>query len=67
AAKLPRRSDFQREVESINRRLSKLEKGKMALVDALAMGLLELDEQTEARLADLKRSVERLNDRKGEL
>lgn len=66
-AKLPKRSDYQREMGSINRRLSKLEKGKLALVDALAMGLLELDEQTKARLEDVKRSVERLVDRKGEL
>jgi site-specific DNA recombinase len=67
AVKLPGGSDFQQEVESINRRLGKLEKGRMAIVDGLAMGLLELNEKTEASLADLKRSQERLNDRKREL
>lgn len=67
AVSLPAKSQLEQENKSINKRLEKIEKGRDAILDSMAVGLLEFDENTKSRLETLKRSEERLKARKREL
>lgn len=67
AACMSKKSTTEREYENIKVRLKAIEKGKEKILDALASGLLELDEKTKNKLADLKSRRERLENRKKEL
>jgi site-specific DNA recombinase len=56
--------ELNQEYELLIRRLTKVEKGRAAVLDALTAGLLELDEKTKTKLSDLKCREERLIKRK---
>ncbi len=62
-----REEELNRELERVEKHLADVEKGREAVLNALASGLFELDGKTRGRLADLKRRKERLEDRKREL
>jgi len=55
------------ELEQIEKAIARVEKGRAALLDALSSGVLDLDADTKARLADLKRQRDKLLGRKKEL
>jgi site-specific DNA recombinase len=59
--------DLEKEIGRLEKSLQTLEKGREAILDALAAGLVELDAKTRAKLADLKNRKERLLARKREL
>ncbi len=59
--------ELKREYDLLTKRLSKIEKGRIAVTSALAAGLLELDEETRQRLLTIKSREERLKKRKLEL
>jgi site-specific DNA recombinase len=63
----PRLEDCLKELERTEKHLAEVEKGRESVLDALASGLFELDARTKAKLADLKRRKERLEQRKKEL
>lgn len=65
--KYPRKTDFKKEGDCITKQLDKLGKKRETLLDSIAMGLLDLDDKTKARLADIKRSEERLKARQKEV
>lgn len=55
------------EAAQVERALARIEKGRAAVLDALAAGVIDLDGDTKARLADMKRQRDRLLARKKEL
>lgn len=55
------------ELEHIEKALARIEKGRAALLDALSSGVLDLDADTKARLAELKKQRDKLLSRKEEL
>lgn len=63
----PRVEEIRKELERMEKHLKEVEKGKEALLEALAFGLLDLDAQTKDKLAELKRRKERLEQRRMEL
>ncbi|SMB98650.1 site-specific DNA recombinase [Thermanaeromonas toyohensis ToBE] len=63
----PQVEEISKEIERIEKHLKEVEKGKVAILDALASGLLELDDQTKNKLAELKRRKESLEQRHREL
>jgi site-specific DNA recombinase len=63
----PVKLELEQESRSIVKRLERLEKGREAVLDSMAAGLVELDEKTKDRLADIRQSAERLKARKKEL
>ena len=67
AARSPQAEELRREMGRVEKLLADAEKGREAVLDALAAGLVELDARTKARLAELKRRKERLEVRKREL
>ncbi|NPV74729.1 MAG: recombinase family protein [Pelotomaculum sp.] len=66
-ASSPSIEDYLKELERIEKLVAEIEKGRESVLDALASGLFELDARTKAKLADLKRRKERLEQRKKEL
>lgn len=62
-----REEELNRELERVEKHLADVEKGREAVLNALASGLFELDGKTRGKLVDLKRRKERLEDRKREL
>jgi len=67
AIKYPKKNDLREENECIKKRLDKLEKGRETILDSMAMGLFEFDENTKNRLVDIKHNEERLKVRQKEL
>ncbi len=67
AASAPRADELRQEHRRIEKRLLEVERGREAVLDALASGLFELDVKTKAKLASLKEKRERLEARKKEL
>jgi site-specific DNA recombinase len=67
AARAPQAEELWRELDRIEKRLAEVEKGRAAVLDALASGLFELDTKTKTKLADLKRRKDRLEARRKEL
>ncbi|MFZ5633202.1 MAG: recombinase family protein [Bacillota bacterium] len=63
----PREEELRRELERVEKHMADVEKGREAVLNALASGLFELDGKTRGKLADLKKRKERLEDRKKEL
>lgn len=59
--------ELRKELERIEKRLAEVEKGREAVLDAIASGLFELDVKTKNKLVDLKRRKERLELRKKEI
>lgn len=59
--------ELHKELERVEKRLAEVEKGREAVLDAIASGLFELDARTKGKLADLKRRKERLEQRKKEI
>jgi len=55
------------ELEHLEKHLKEIERGRAAVLDALASGLLDLDAYTRDKLAQLKRRRERLEERRAEL
>lgn len=58
---------IEKEIDQIDKALARIEKGRSSLVDALASGVLDLDMDIKARLADLKKQREKLLERRKEL
>jgi site-specific DNA recombinase len=67
AAMSPESNSLRAELERVERRLAETEKGREAILDALAAGLFDLDAKTKAKLMELKRRKERLERRKKEM
>ena len=63
----PRSEDLRQEFERIEKLIADVDKGREAVLDAIASGLFELDGKTKSKLVDLKRRKERLENRKKEL
>lgn len=63
----PDAGELQKEMQRINRHIEEMEKGREAVLDALAAGLLELDAKTKSKLSELKRRKERLEQRRIEI
>jgi len=63
----PREEELRQELARIEEHLKGLEKGRSSILDALALGLVELDVNIKNKLSDLKRRKERLENRKKEL
>jgi len=63
----PGEEELRRELARVGEHLKGVEKGRSSILDALGLGLVELDMNTKNKLADLKRRKERLEDRKKEL
>ncbi|GAF27395.1 site-specific recombinases, DNA invertase Pin homologs [Moorella thermoacetica Y72] len=63
----PQAEEVRCELQRIERHLKEVEKGRVAILDAMAAGLLELDAQTKNKLGELKRRKERLEQRQREL
>ncbi len=63
AANLSRAEEVRREMSHLKRLLAEVKKGRAAVRDALASGLLELDAETREKLAALKERKERLEAR----
>lgn len=64
---VPRINELQWEHTRLQKNLQELEKGRESVLDALASGLIDLDEKTKSRLVDLKQRKERLDARLREL
>ncbi|MEW5763287.1 MAG: recombinase family protein [Bacillota bacterium] len=67
AARAPRAEELRQELDRVERRLAEVERGRAAVLDALASGLFELDARAKAKLAELKRRKDKLEARKREL
>lgn len=63
----PQAEEVRGELQRIERHLKEVEKGREAVLEALAAGLLELDARTKNKLGELKRRKERLEQRHKEL
>ncbi|MBE3572858.1 MAG: recombinase family protein [Moorella humiferrea] len=63
----PQAEELREELKRIEKHLKEVEKGREAVLDVLASGLLELDTQTKNKLGELKRRKERLEQRQKEL
>lgn len=64
---LPHKNNLEEELERIEKRLQETEKGRESLIEALASGLLDLDEKTKAKLYELKRRKDTLLTRQKEV
>ncbi|MBE3581131.1 MAG: recombinase family protein [Thermoanaerobacteraceae bacterium] len=60
-------AEIHKELERLGKHLREIERGREALLDALASGLLDLDAYTRDKLAELKWRKERLEQRRVEL
>ncbi|RDV82974.1 recombinase family protein [Ammonifex thiophilus] len=58
---------LEQELGRVEEALERVEKGRAAVLDALSAGLLDLDEEVAARLAEIKRRREELLQRKAAL
>ena len=67
AARAPEEEGLRAELERAEKRLAETEKGREAVLEALASGLFELDARTRAKLAESKRRKERVERRTREL
>jgi len=63
----PEADKLRNELGRVDKLLLEAERGRENVLAALASGLFELDARTKAALVDLKRKVERLNQRKKEV
>ncbi len=59
--------ELRQELERTEKHMDDVEKGREAVLNALASGLFELDGKIKGKLTDLKRRKERLEERKREL
>ncbi len=59
--------DLEQELERVENHIKEVDKGREAVLDALASGLLELDGKTKKKLDELKHRKEKLEQRKKEL
>lgn len=59
--------DFETEIEKIGLRLADVEKGQNNVINLIASGLVELNDDIKRKLAGLKRRKERLENRKEEI
>ncbi|RPF49204.1 site-specific DNA recombinase [Thermodesulfitimonas autotrophica] len=67
AAMAPQAEGLRRELENVEELLARTEKGREAVLSALASGLCDLDAIAKSKLAELKRRKERLEARKKEI
>jgi len=63
----PQAEEVRGELQRIEKHLKEVEKGREAVLDVLAAGLLELDAQTKNKLGELKRRKEKLEKHQKEL
>ncbi|MGB9825490.1 MAG: recombinase family protein, partial [Desulfofundulus sp.] len=64
---MPQVNELRRELETVEKRIAEVEKGREAVLDVLASGLFELDAKTKIKLEELKRRKIRLEQRRKEI
>lgn len=63
----PQAEEIKKELGWIERHIEEVERGRSVILDALASGLVELDEKVKVRLVELKGRKEKLEQRQKEL
>lgn len=64
---MPEREKVLEEIDDVEQKIKEIEKGRESLIEALSLGLLELDDKTKKKLMDLKTKKEKLILRLNEL
>ncbi|WP_054692511.1 recombinase family protein [Syntrophomonas palmitatica] len=57
---LPKQNELEDELASIKQQLNDTEKGRESLIEAMSLGILELDDKTKKKLLDIKNRKEKL-------
>ncbi len=57
---LPKQNELEDELASIEQQLKDTEKGRESLLEAMSLGILELDDKTKKKLLDIKNRKEKL-------